>query len=99
MPGGACTRTTASPRAARCAPACGPSTSRPCAPEAAAFSGSVEMVEQLGADSLLHIAHGGGTVIVRVPQGMHPAIGTVLHVAADPAHVHLFDAGTGARIA
>jgi len=70
----------------------------PCAPADAAFSGTVEMVEQLGADSLLHLAHGAGTVIARVPQGAYPAIGSLLHVAATPGHVHLFDAGTGARI-
>ncbi len=56
------------------------------------------MVEQLGADSLLHVAHGGGTVIARVPHGVHPAVGTTLHLAADPAHIYLFDADSGARI-
>jgi sn-glycerol 3-phosphate transport system ATP-binding protein len=69
-----------------------------CAPTAAFFSGMLEMVEQLGADSLLHLAHNGGIVIVRVPQGVHPEAGATLHAAADPARVHLFDAGTGARI-
>ena len=70
----------------------------PCGADEAFFAGPVEMVEQLGADSLLHVAHGGGTVIARVPHGVYPAIGTTLHVGADPARVYLFDAGTGARI-
>jgi len=70
----------------------------PCAEADAFFSGPVEMVEQLGADSLVHIGHGDATVIARLPYGTHPEVGTTLHVAADPATVFLFDAGTGARI-
>ncbi|MEP7208346.1 MAG: sn-glycerol-3-phosphate import ATP-binding protein UgpC [Casimicrobiaceae bacterium] len=61
------------------------------------FAGTVEMVEKLGADSLLHVAHGGGTVIARVPHGVYPEIGTTLHLTASPSHVYLFDAETGAR--
>ena len=70
----------------------------PCDPDGAFIAGSVEMVEQLGADSLLHVAHGGATVIARVAHGVHPAIGTTLHLAADPSNVYLFDAQSGARI-
>jgi sn-glycerol 3-phosphate transport system ATP-binding protein len=70
----------------------------PCAAAEAFFEGTVEMVEQLGADSLLHVAHGGVTVIARVPHGTHPAIGTTLHLAAAPGHVYLFDSRTDARI-
>ena len=32
------------------------------------------------------------TIIARVQHGIHPAIGTTLHLAADPRHVYLFDA-------
>ena len=70
----------------------------PCAADDGFFSGAVEMIEQLGADSLLHVAHGGSTIIARVPHGMHPGIGTTLHLGADPGRVYLFDAQTGARI-
>jgi ABC-type sugar transport system ATPase subunit len=70
----------------------------PCAAAEAVLAGSVEMVEQLGADSLLHVAHGGATVIARVPHGAQPAVGSTLHLGADPAHVYLFAADTGARI-
>ena len=62
------------------------------------LAGSVEMIEQLGADSLLHVAYGGGNVIARVPHGVYPEIGTTLQLAADPAHVYLFDTETGTRI-
>jgi ABC-type sugar transport system ATPase subunit len=56
------------------------------------------MVEQLGADSLVHVGHGEATVVARLPYGTHPSVGTTLHLAADPGAVFLFDAGTGARI-
>ena len=69
-----------------------------CAEADAICGGTLEMVEQLGADSLLHLARDGGAVIARVPQGVYPGIGTKVFLAADPARVHLFDAGTGARL-
>jgi len=62
------------------------------------LGGTLELVEQLGADSLLHVAHHGGTIIVRVPHGASPGFGSTVHVVADPARVHLFDAATGVRI-
>ena len=64
----------------------------------ALFSGSVEMVEQLGADMLVHLAHGGDLLTARLPHGALPALGSTLHLTADPARVYLFDAATGARI-
>ena len=67
-------------------------------PEDAMVSGTVEMVEQLGADTLLHIGHGAATIIARLPHGIHPELGSTLHLAADPSTVFLFDTATGARI-
>jgi ABC-type sugar transport system ATPase subunit len=64
----------------------------------AMVSGPVEMVEQLGADTLLHVGHGAGTIIARLPHGAHPELGSVLHLAADPANVFLFDTATGERM-
>jgi sn-glycerol 3-phosphate transport system ATP-binding protein len=71
---------------------------QPCGESDAFLSGTVEMVEQLGADSLVHLGYGGTTLIARVPHGAHPAIDTTLHVAADPSRIYLFDAASGARI-
>jgi ABC-type sugar transport system ATPase subunit len=56
------------------------------------------MVEQLGADTLIHISHGPDTVIARLPHGAHPGIGETFSVNADPARVFLFDPATGARL-
>jgi len=75
-----------------------PEHMRPCDPARAYFAGSVEMIEQLGADTLLHIAHGKDNVIARLPHGVQPAVGDTIAVDADPAQVFLFDAATGARL-
>jgi sn-glycerol 3-phosphate transport system ATP-binding protein len=64
----------------------------------ATISGSIEMIEQLGADTLTHIAHGGATVVLRTPQDARNVVGAALSVAAEPSRVYLFDAETGARI-
>jgi sn-glycerol 3-phosphate transport system ATP-binding protein len=71
---------------------------RPAEAKDAMVSGAVEMVEQLGADTLLHIRHGTETIVARLPHGVHPEVGTTLHLAADPSTVFLFDTATGARI-
>jgi ABC-type sugar transport system ATPase subunit len=70
----------------------------PCAESEASFAGPVEMVEQLGADALIHLGHGTERVLVRVPHGIHPAIGATLYVRADRDHAFLFDPAEGARI-
>jgi ABC-type sugar transport system ATPase subunit len=56
------------------------------------------MVEQLGADTLVHIGHGTGTIIARLPHGLHPDLGSTMHLVADPSTVFLFDSATGTRI-
>ena len=43
-----------------------------CDPADAFFAGTVELVEQLGADTLSHLAHGPYLPIVRQPHGEHP---------------------------
>jgi sn-glycerol 3-phosphate transport system ATP-binding protein/multiple sugar transport system ATP-binding protein len=70
----------------------------PCDERAATLSGTVEMVENLGADVLIHIGHGASNVIARIPHGAAPAVGSKFSVAADPARVFAFDAATGARL-
>ena len=69
-----------------------------CGAAEAALSGPVEIVEQLGADALVHVAHGGATIIARMPHGAQPAAGSTLHLKADPRHVYLFAADGGQRL-
>jgi len=70
----------------------------PCGENGASLSGPVEMVEQLGADALVHISRGDRTIIARVPHGNAPDVGSKFCVTADPARVFAFDAATGARL-
>jgi ABC-type sugar transport system ATPase subunit len=70
----------------------------PCGEREAFLSGPVEMVEQLGADALVHIGYGSNSVIARVPHGTSPEVGTTFCVTADPARVFAFDAASGARL-
>jgi sn-glycerol 3-phosphate transport system ATP-binding protein len=70
----------------------------PCGEREAFVRGPVEMVEQLGADALVHVAHGKNTVIARVSHGTSPDVGSIFCVTADPARVFAFDAASGARL-
>ncbi|MEO6929920.1 MAG: ATP-binding cassette domain-containing protein, partial [Casimicrobiaceae bacterium] len=65
---------------------------------AATITGPIEMIEQLGADTLTHIAHGGSTFVLRTPHDVANRAGATLSVAADPSHVYLFDVETGMRV-
>jgi ABC-type sugar transport system ATPase subunit len=67
-------------------------------PADAYFAGPVELVEQLGADTLVHIAHGAERTVVRRPHGAPAEPGATMHVASDPSRVYLFDATSGARV-
>ena len=71
----------------------------PCGAGDAVLSGTVEMVEQLGADMLIHVAHGPQVILARVPHGAQPPIGSTMHFHAAPASVFLFDPAQGARLA
>ena len=71
----------------------------PCAPSAASLVGSVEVIEALGADTLLHVAVGGGSIIARLPHGAPATIGEPIALAAARGRVYLFDADSGARLA
>jgi sn-glycerol 3-phosphate transport system ATP-binding protein len=64
----------------------------------AVVSGTVEMVEQLGADMLIHVAHGPHIILARVPHGAMPGVGSTMHFGAAPASVFLFDAQGGVRL-
>src|SRR5207248_6748556 len=63
----------------------------PCAPSAASLVGSVEVIEALGADTLLHVAVAGGSIIARLPHGAPATIGEPIALAAAPGRVYLFD--------
>jgi sn-glycerol 3-phosphate transport system ATP-binding protein len=70
----------------------------PTANGSSAVTGPVEMVEQLGADALVHVGHGGGTLVVRVPHGEQPRVGEPFGFRVDPARVFVFDTQSGSRL-
>ena len=71
----------------------------PCKPSEANLVGSVEVVEALGADTLIHVTIAGRSIIARLAQGAHAEIGEPIALAAVRDKVYVFDADTGARLA
>jgi len=71
----------------------------PCKPSEANIVGSVEVIEALGADTLVHVTVAGRPVIARLPQGSAAAVGEPIALAAARDRVYLFDADNGARVA
>jgi sn-glycerol 3-phosphate transport system ATP-binding protein len=70
----------------------------PCKPSEASLVGSVEMIEALGADTLVHVAVAGRPVIARLPHGSAAGVGEPLALAAQRDRVYLFDNQTGTRV-
>ena len=55
--------------------------------------------EYLGADTVLTCDAGGGVrLLARLPGLVSLAPGAAIHLAAEPADIHFFDAGTGRRV-
>jgi len=67
----------------------------------AVLSGEVLLVEELGADALLHVrlADAGGTVVARAEGRRSPAPGSQVAFRVRPADVFAFDPASGARLA
>ncbi len=59
--------------------------------------GTVSLVETVGSEAYVHLDVAGDSLVARVAAEARPHPGTVLGVAVDPAHVHLF-ARTGERL-
>jgi sn-glycerol 3-phosphate transport system ATP-binding protein len=58
----------------------------------------VDLVEALGADTLVHGRIGGTALTVRLPGHDPAALGDTINLAVAPENLHLFDAGSGARL-
>jgi len=60
---------------------------------------TVTVVEELGADAYVYgRTESDGDVVVRVEARQQHRKGEVVHVTTDPAHVHVFDTASGARL-
>jgi multiple sugar transport system ATP-binding protein len=62
------------------------------------FPATVELVEPLGAETLVHVLVEAQTMIIRAPADLKVTRGEQVSVHAEPAALHLFDGGTGKRI-
>ena len=71
--------------------------SRPQAVVGDGVTATVEVVEHLGWESLVHLSAGPLRLIVRVESGHAPRLGDRVRVSADPAQLHVFD-DVGARL-
>jgi sn-glycerol 3-phosphate transport system ATP-binding protein len=72
----------------------------PCSETEAMLSPVVDLIEPLGADTLVygHLeSHGGARLAARLHSSMEARVGK-LSLRYDPARVHYFDAASGARI-
>ena len=58
----------------------------------------VDLVEPLGADTLVHAKLGTETVTARLPGQVALQEGAALTLYVDPVHIHLFDAASGKRL-
>ena len=59
---------------------------------------TVTAVEPVGSESYLHVDWDGRALVLRVPPRVLPEPGSILHIAADPSALHVFDAATGVRL-
>jgi sn-glycerol 3-phosphate transport system ATP-binding protein len=74
-----------------------PEDLEPCAQGEAMLTAQVDLVEQLGADILVHASVEGTRIVVRQPASRKIALGS-LPLCFDPARAHYFDPASGARL-
>ena len=58
----------------------------------------VTMVEPTGPETYAFVETPVGSLVARVPGKVSQRVGDNVMLQWDPAHAHLFDAGTGARL-
>ncbi|UXS04993.1 ABC transporter ATP-binding protein [Agrobacterium tumefaciens] len=58
------------------------------------LSVTVQVVEPLGSDTLVHFTLGDAALTARMPPQERPVPGQIMNIGVDPSKVHLFDAQT-----
>ncbi len=71
---------------------------QPVAADAAGFHIQVEGVEPVGNEVFVNMVFGTHPLVSRLPPRQLPRVGTALRMAADPSHLHFFDAQSGRRL-
>ena len=62
-------------------------------PEAASLALRVDLIEPMGAETLVHLAEDGRDLRIVVDHRVHPEVGSRVHVRFRPGQTHVFDAG------
>ncbi|SDI30328.1 ABC transporter ATP-binding protein [Alloyangia pacifica] len=75
-----------------------PEAFRLAAPEVAVIHGRAEMVELLGATSLVHFVHAGQACTALLEPSEAPRAGQPLHLGLSPDRISLFDADSGRAV-
>ncbi len=65
---------------------------------AGTFAFTVDTIEALGADSLLHGVHAGAPLVARVSGHAAPLVGQALALAPKSGRIYFFDGATGKRL-
>jgi sn-glycerol 3-phosphate transport system ATP-binding protein len=63
-----------------------------------AFRFTVDVVEALGADALIHGPFGAGTLVARMEGHTHARVGDALELRPMPGRIYFFDAASGKRL-
>ena len=63
------------------------------------YSGSVELVEELGSESYVYVNTGSQRMVAKVPQGHAPQMGESAEIAFDADGAHRFNRASGERVA
>jgi multiple sugar transport system ATP-binding protein len=58
----------------------------------------VQVVEDAGNETFLHVAASGHTIVVRAGPEIRPAVGATVRIRQAPGRLYLFDAETGAAV-
>ena len=66
--------------------------------DSAGFQITVDVLEPLGSESYVYGSNQDLRIVVRIDGGLHPEVGSVLHIKPDTMQTHLFRATDGMRI-
>lgn len=64
----------------------------------AKVDGTIELVEALGADTIIEVNVSGTSLVAKISPDCTPALGSRIRLFIDPARVYIFDKATGERV-
>ncbi len=58
----------------------------------------MQVVEEAGNETFLHVEAAGHTIVVRAGPDIRPPVGTTVRIRQAPGRLYLFDAETGVAV-